>query len=112
MAVVDAPTSIQKLQFALAVITVALAAVATTWSVARVVRRKGGPYHFEALTGATGIAVVLWSLKYLLAPAERGGFETLSSIGFLLFLATSAVRIAWRRQEQVRRERGVRGGGG
>jgi len=109
MAVVDAPTSIQKLQFALAVVTVALAAVAIAWSVARVVRRKAGPYHSEALTGATGIAVVLWSLKFVLAPAERGGFETLSSIGFLLFLATCGVRIAWYRQAQVRRERGVRG---
>ncbi len=108
MVVVDAPTSIQKLQFALAVVTVALAAIAIAWSVARVVRRKTALYHSDALTGVTGMAVVLWSLKYLLAPAERGGLETLSSIGFLLFLATCGVRIAWYRQAQVRRERGVR----
>jgi len=88
---------------------VALAAVAITWSVARVVRRKAGPYHSEALTGATAIAVVLWSLKYLLGPAAGSGLEVLSSVGFLLFLAACAVRIAWHRQAQVRRERGVRG---
>ncbi|MCC6929718.1 MAG: hypothetical protein IT359_12065 [Gemmatimonadaceae bacterium] len=75
-----------------------LAAIAVVWSLARIVRRRQGPFLTEFTTVAMSTGVMLWALKFLEPRSSRGpALENVSTIGFVLFLL-AAITLAVRQR--------------
>ncbi|MGQ0649094.1 MAG: hypothetical protein ACT4P7_16180 [Gemmatimonadaceae bacterium] len=95
----DASSVVQRFQYVLAVVALALSALVVIWVLVRILRNPSGRrlMDFTAIAGVTGCSLAV--LKYLASPETRHELEALSTVGNALWLTSCGVAVMLHRMK-------------